>query len=88
MTPFPDIAFINEEIHLLVLFHVLLFQLIDLSFLVTFISLFEINKVNPFSALTTPFPLIFLSNLANIDEAVLVANLAQTSSAKGAPKVY
>ena len=45
-------------------------------------SSFEINKVNPFSALTAPFPLIFLSSLSNTEEVVLVANLGKTSLAK------
>ena len=31
-------------------------------FITSFISLFAINKVNPFPALTALFPLIFLSN--------------------------
>ena len=31
--------------------------------IISFISSFEINKVNTFLALTDPFPLIFLSNL-------------------------
>ena len=41
------------------------------------------NNVNPFPALTAPFPLIFLSNLSNTDEVALVANLGKTSLAKG-----
>ena len=40
------------------------------------------NKVNPFSALTAPRLLIFLSNLSITDETALVANLAETSLAK------
>ena len=39
------------------------------------------NKVNPFAALTTSFPLIFLSNLSNTDEVALVTNLGKTSLA-------
>ena len=36
----------------------------DFVILVTsIISSFEINKVNPFPAVTAPFPLIFLSDL-------------------------
>ena len=35
------------------------------------------NKVNPFPALTSPFPIIFLSNLPKIDEVTLVANLGK-----------
>ena len=41
------------------------------------------NNVNPFPALTAPFPLIFLSSLSNTDEVALVANLGKTSLAKG-----
>ena len=36
------------------------------------------NKFNPFPALTTPFPLIFLSSLSISDEVALVANLGKT----------
>ena len=39
------------------------------------ISLFDINKVNPFPALAATFPLIFLSNLFN-------TNLSKISLAK------
>ena len=41
------------------------------------------NKVKSFPAPKAPFPLILLSNLSNIDEVALVANLGQTSLAKG-----
>ena len=34
-----------------------------MSLIISFISSFEINKVNRFPALTVLFPLIFLSNL-------------------------
>ena len=37
-------------------------------------SSFEINKVNPFPALTAPFPLIFLSNLFIAIEVKLLTN--------------
>ena len=43
------------------------------------------NKVNPFPALTTPFPL-FISSLSNTDEGALVANLGKTFFAKGTKK--
>ena len=33
------------------------------TLIISFISLFEMNQVNPFSALTAPFPLVFLSDL-------------------------
>ena len=46
------------------------------------------NKVNPFLALTTPFQLVFLSNLFKIVEVALVANLNKTSLAKGTNKNY
>ena len=36
--------------------------------IISFISPFEMNKVNLFLALTTPFALIFLSNLSNTDK--------------------
>ena len=41
------------------------------------------NKMNPFSAFTAPCQLIFLSNLSITDEASLVPNSDETSSAKG-----
>ena len=42
--------------------------------IISFISSFEINKVNPFPALTTPFPLTFLPNLFTALEAKLLTN--------------
>ena len=51
--------------------------------IISFISPFEINKVNPFSTLTAPFPLIFLSNLLIPFEVKLLANLDKLSLAKG-----
>ena len=39
---------------------------------VIYISSFEMNKVNPFPAFTTPCPLVFLSNTCNTDEVALV----------------
>ena len=41
------------------------------------------NKMNPLSAFTSPFPQIFLSSLSIADEVALVANLDKTSLAKG-----
>ena len=35
----------------------------DFIILIILISSFKVNKVNPFPALTAPFPLILLSNL-------------------------
>ena len=52
-------------------------------FIISFISSFKINKVNPFPALTGPCPVIFLSNLFIAFEAKLFTNLGQLSLAKG-----
>ena len=46
-------------------------------------SSFEINIVNPFPALTAPFPLIFLSNLFSTFEVKLLTDPDQLSLAKG-----
>ena len=54
--------------------------------LISFIFLFEINKVNSFSALAALIPFIFLSSLTIADEPALVANLHKTSSAKETAK--
>ena len=51
--------------------------------IIPFISLLEINKVNPFSALTAPFPLIFLSSLFIAFEVKLLTNPRKLSLAKG-----
>ena len=51
--------------------------------IISFISSFEMNKINSFSALTTPFRYIFLSNLSNTDEVALVSNLGKISLAQG-----
>ena len=50
--------------------------------IVSFMSLFEINKVNTFPALTAPFSLIFLSNLFIVFEAKLLTNPGKLSLAK------
>ena len=52
-------------------------------FIISFISSFKINKVNPFPALTGPCPVIFLSNLFIAFEGKLFTNLGQLSLAKG-----
>ena len=52
-------------------------------FIISFIPSFEINKVNPFSALTAPFPLIFLSNSFIALEVKLLTNQGKLSLAKG-----
>ena len=52
-------------------------------FIVSFISLIEINKVNPFPSLTTHFPLIFLSNVFIALEVKLLINPGKLSLAKG-----
>ena len=46
---------------------------------ISFIISFEINKVNSFPALTTPFPFIFLSNLFIAFEAKLITNPGKLS---------
>ena len=51
--------------------------------IISFISSFELNKVNLFPALTAPFPLIFLSNLFITLEAKLLTNPVKSSLAKG-----
>ena len=48
-------------------------------FMISFISSFKINKVNPSPALTAPFPLIFLSNLFIAIEVKLLANPGKLS---------
>ena len=48
----------------------------------SFISSFEINEVNPFPALTAPFPLIFLSDLLISFEVKLLTNSCKLSLAK------
>ena len=42
--------------------------------IISFISSFEVNKVNPFPALTSPSPLIFLSHLFLALEVKLLNN--------------
>ena len=49
---------------------------------ISFIISFEINKVNSFPALTTPFPLIFLSNLFTALEVKLLTNPGKFPLAK------
>ena len=51
--------------------------------IISFIFSFEINKVNPFPALTAPFPLIFLSYLLIAFEVNLLTNPCKLSLAKG-----
>ena len=56
----------------------------DFIILITsFISSFDINKVNAFPGLTAPFPLIFLSNLFIGREFKLLANPDKLSLVKG-----
>ena len=50
--------------------------------IISFISSFEINKVNPFLALTAPFPLIFLLNLFIAFEVKALTNPDKLSPAK------
>ena len=53
--------------------------------IISFISSFGVNKVNPFSAQTALFPLIFLSNLFTAFEVKLLTNQGKLSLAKGIP---
>ena len=46
-------------------------------------SSFKINKLNPFPALTDPFPLISLSNLFISFEVKLLTNQGKLSLAEG-----
>ena len=50
-----------------------------LILLISSLSSIKIIKFNPFHALTAPRPLIFLSNLSNVEEIVSVTNLGKTS---------
>ena len=50
--------------------------------IISFISSFKINKVNPFPALTATFPFIFLSNLFIAFEFKLLTNPGKLSLAK------
>ena len=52
-------------------------------FVISFISSFKINKINPFPALKAPFPLTFLSNLFIAFEIKLLTNPDKLSLAKG-----
>ena len=51
--------------------------------LILFISSFEINKVNPFPALTAPFLIIFLADLFIAFEVKLLTNPGKLSLTKG-----
>ena len=51
-------------------------------FIISFISSFEIYKVNPFPALAALFPFIFLSNLFITLEVKLLINPGKLSLAK------
>ena len=50
--------------------------------IISFISSFKINKINPFLDLTAPFPLIFLPNLFIAFEAKLLTNPDKLSLVK------
>ena len=54
--------------------------------IISFISSFKIKKVNPFPAITAPFPLISLSNLFIAFEVKLLTNPDKSSLAKGIAK--
>ena len=49
--------------------------------IISFISSFKVNKVNPFPNLTAPFLLIFLSNLFIALDVKLLTNLVKLSLA-------
>ena len=51
--------------------------------IIPFTSSFEMDKMNPFPALTASCPLIFLSNFSNTAEVALVANFGRISLSKG-----
>ena len=51
--------------------------------IISFISSCEINKINPFSALTAPFPFIFLSDIFITLEFKFLTNPDKLSLAKG-----
>ena len=53
-----------------------------ITLIMSFISSFEINRVNPFSALITPFSLIFLSNLFIALKVKFLTNLGKLYVAK------
>ena len=84
-----------EEIHLLVFFILCFTVSVNPSIntpkpskdfiilMLSFISSFEINKVNLFPTLRAPFPLIFLSNLFIAFEVTLLTNPGKLSLAKG-----
>ena len=50
--------------------------------IVTFVRLLEINKVNPFHALTAPFPVNFLSSIFIAFEVKLLTNPSKLSLPK------
>ena len=51
---------------------------IDSTILImSYISSFQVNIVDPFPALTAPFPLIYLSYISNIDKIAFVANVGK-----------
>ena len=54
-----------------------------LILIISVISSFKINKVNPFPPVTAPFLLIFVSNLFMVFEVKLLTNSRKLSLAKG-----
>ena len=57
--------------------------MIFMTLIISLISLFKINKVNPFLALTVCFPIVFLSNLFIGFEAKLLTYPGELPLAKG-----
>ena len=51
--------------------------------IISFISSFEINIVNPFPALAAPFPFIFISNSFIAFEVKLITNPGKLFLSKG-----
>ena len=51
--------------------------------IISFISSFKMNKVNPFSALAAPFPLTFISNFFIAFQVIFLTNPGKLSLAKG-----
>ena len=51
----------------------------DFIILIIFIASFEISKVNPFLALTAPFPRIFLANFFIVLEVKMLTNPGKLS---------
>ena len=89
---FPDIVFINEEptgcinkkdLDAIIAISWPGFSSDSTILIVPFVSSSANDKLNPFPAYTTPFAVVFLSNLSTANEVDLVASLGKTFLAKG-----